>query len=66
MLTDDYGYQTNELRVLPSGGSSNILCSRRGYESEIAWRRERNKELEEGCQFKLPTWEELRIYDKEE
>lgn len=66
MLSDDYGYLARELRVLPSGGDSNTLCSRRGFEDEIAWRRERNKELGANFQFKIPDWDDLEVYDKEE
>lgn len=66
MLTDDYGYQTKELRILPSGGDSNILCGKQGYEREMRYRQERNKELGDAFKFKLPKWEDLRIYQSEE
>lgn len=65
MLIDDYGYQTKELRVLPSGGDSNILCGKRGYDREIAYRKERNQTLGDQFKFKLPAWEDLRVYQTE-
>lgn len=63
-LIDDFGYECNEIRVLPTGGDSNILCSKRGYFREIAYRKERNLELGDSFKFKLPAWEDLKIYDK--
>lgn len=47
ILYDDYGYECKELRVLPCGGDSNILCSKVGYDREILYRKERNKALGE-------------------
>ena len=64
VLYDDYGYECQELRVLPSGGDSNILCSKRGYLREIAYRKERNNSLGSFALFKLPAWEDLAVYDK--
>lgn len=40
------------------------LCSKRGYLREIAYRKERNKSLGLFALFKLPKWEDLRVYDK--
>lgn len=51
-----------EVRVLPSGGNSNIILCFNCYRHEIAWRKERNKELSKDCQFKLPKWEDLKVY----
>lgn len=65
-LYDDFGYPCKELRVLPTGGQGNILCSFRGYLREIRFRQERNRELAPDCQFKLPAWEDLKIYAKDE
>lgn len=66
MLYDDFDIQCKETRVLPTGGEGNIVCSKQGYLKEIAFRRERNKELSKDCQFKIPKWEDLRVYDKED
>jgi hypothetical protein len=62
---DDFGYETNELRVLPIGDGENILCSKCGYEREIKWRKERNKNLEDFAKFDLPKWKDLKIYESE-
>ena len=51
-----------EVRVLPTGGDSNAILCRTCYAHEMAFRRERNRELSKDYQFKLPTWESLRIY----
>lgn len=58
-MTDDFGHECTEVRILPAGGGGNILCGRRGYEREMAFRRER---LRAGVPFDLPTWETLEIY----
>ena len=51
-----------QIRVLPVGEDSNALLCKACYEHEIAFRLERNKELEPQNQFKLPKWPDLRIY----
>ena len=58
-LTDDFDYVCDELRVLPLAGTSNLLVGRRGYEREIAWRRER---IAAGVPYDLPAWDALEIY----
>lgn len=65
-LWDDHGFACSELRILPAGGSSNILVSLRSYKIEIDFRKERNRTLGKDCQFKTPAWEDLEVYDKEE
>jgi hypothetical protein len=55
-----------EIRVLPSGRDSNLLLCKSCYYHEIKWRKQRNEELGDSCKFKLPTWEELKIYDQGE
>ncbi len=51
------------VRVLPYGGSggNGILC-RSCFDHEMAWRRERNQELEQFAQFDLPLWSTLKVY----
>jgi len=39
-MTDDFGHEVTEARVLPIGGDGNIICGRVGYAREIANRRE--------------------------
>jgi hypothetical protein len=54
--------ETGEVRVLPSGGDSNLILCRACFNYEIFFRRDRNKYLSEDAQFDLPTWKELGIY----
>lgn len=51
------------VRVLPYGGDGNLILCLSCFNREIAWRKERNKQLSKDCQFKLPFWNELRIYN---
>lgn len=63
-MSDDYDDTVTEARILPTGGGSNIICGRRGFNQEIAFRKERNKTLEGSARFDLPTWESLTVYFK--
>lgn len=51
-----------EVRLLPTGGSSNAILCRTCFEHEIQFRKERNKELGSTFKFKLPAWEDLKVY----
>jgi hypothetical protein len=55
-----------EVRVLPTGGESNAILCQRCYHREIAFRKERNRELGSAFQFKLPAWDTLKVYGMEE
>ena len=64
----DGGYCTREageVRRLPTGGNSAAILCRSCYEYEIAYRRERNKELAKDCAFDLPAWDSLKTYLEE-
>lgn len=52
----------SQVRVLPTGGDSNGILCRYCFNREIAFRRDRNRDLSKDCQFKLPTWDSLKIY----
>ena len=52
-----------EIRVLPTGDSSNALLCFTCFLHEMQFRHERNKELSEDCKFDTPTWKSLEIYD---
>lgn len=54
---------TGEVRVLPSGGDSNLILCRSCVCAELAWRRSRNKELANDVAFDLPEWDTLKVYD---
>lgn len=51
-----------EIRVLPTGSSNALLCFT-CFLHELQFRHERNLELPEDCQFDLPTWKSLEVYD---
>jgi hypothetical protein len=51
-----------EVRVLPLGGEGNLILCWRCYGNEIRFRRERNEELSKDCQFDLPSWNSLKVY----
>jgi hypothetical protein len=51
-----------QVRVLPTGGDSNGILCRACYGREIQFRKERNKELGKSCQFDLPAWDTLKVY----
>ncbi len=54
---------TGEVRVMPSGGDSNLILCRLCWTREIAYRRDRNRSLGDFAQYKLPTWESAKAYD---
>jgi len=54
--------RTGEVRVLPTGGDGNVILCRACFDHEIRWRRERNRELGDFAQFKLPAWEACEVY----
>jgi hypothetical protein len=51
-----------QVRVLPTGGDSNLIVCWRCYGKEIKFRTERNLSLGKREQFDLPKWENLKIY----
>lgn len=51
-----------EVRILSTGGSGNVIVCRACFDHEIAFRRERNKELSSDAAFDLPRWEDLKVY----
>ena len=52
----------SRVKLMPCGGSSNLIVCRACYGAEIAFRVERNGELSPDCQFDLPKWRDLRDY----
>lgn len=53
---------TGQVRVLPTGGSSNAILCHDCYRNEIAYRIERNRDLSDRNKFDLPNWLSLKIY----
>lgn len=52
-----------EVRKLPTGGDSNAILCLSCYANEMRYRRERNRDLSPDCQFDLPKWETLKVYE---
>lgn len=55
-------HKGKQIRVFPAGDSNYLLC-RACFNREIAFRKERNRELSPDCAFKLPTWDSLKVYE---
>lgn len=54
-----------EVRVLPTGGESNLILCKLCYRHEIAFRHNRNRELSRELSpkaFATPPWRTLKIY----
>lgn len=61
----DHGQRCSEnpqVRRLPTGGNSAVIVCKHHYILEMMYRRVRNKELAEECQFDIPKWESLEVY----
>ena len=54
--------ESGAVRLLPTGGDSNAILCRACHYHELKWRKERNKDLGDFAKFKLPKWEELKVY----
>lgn len=52
-----------EVRILPIGGDGNLILCRVCYEHEMAFRKDRNRQLASQNQFDLPAWEDLSVYE---
>ena len=52
---------TGIVKYIPLGGGGLVLC-KACYQQEMAWRRERNKELSKENRFDIPAWKSLEIY----
>ena len=55
--------EQGQVRVLPYSGDGNLILCQACYHYEMAWRKDRNKELASWAAFKLPAWSNLKIYD---
>lgn len=58
-------HQEGAVRVLPMGKNpdhGNLILCLNCYCREMAFRRERNRELAADCAFDLPSWETLKVY----
>lgn len=55
-------HAAGQVRLLPMGGGGNGILCKKCFYKEIAYRKDRNKDLGEFAKFDLPTWESLEIY----
>jgi hypothetical protein len=55
-------FEQGEVRVLPLPKDSNLILCHACYRHEIAWRKQRNRELSPDVRFPLPDWESLEVY----
>lgn len=56
---------SGSVRVLPMGANpdhGNLILCLSCFQREMAFRRERNRELSPDCAFDLPAWTSLKIY----
>lgn len=59
-------HKAGEVRVLPVSSIAdhgNMILCQMCFNREIAWRKERNRELSQECWFALPAWESLKVYE---
>ncbi len=65
-MTDDFGHEVTEARVLPLGAGGNIICGHAGYLREMAHRRQMNGKMtvnKTGSDFwDTPAWASLVVY----
>jgi hypothetical protein len=65
-MFDDYDDKTSCVKKIPLPDGANILAGRRGFDREMAWRKQRNKELAASTAYpnyyKIFRWEELETY----
>lgn len=59
-------FERGEVRTLPAGGDANMILCIAYFSREIQYRTERNRLLESYAHFKLPRWEDLKVYDPED
>ena len=51
-----------EVRRLPLCGGGNLILCKTCYRNEMAFRRDRNRELGKADRFDLPAWKTLKVY----
>lgn len=59
---------SGSVRLLPLSRNpdhGNLILCRCCFKHEIAWRRQRNRDLAKDCAFALPRWEDLAPYGQE-
>lgn len=58
---DDYNNSEVVIKRIPLPGNAGIHAGRTGFEKEMAWRKERNKDLAPDCMFPILKWDDLEI-----
>lgn len=56
-------HTTGEVKILSSGGCSNLILCHACFNRELQWRTKRNIELSTAYQFDLPAWENCKVYE---
>jgi hypothetical protein len=56
-------HASGEVRVMPSGGDSNLILCRSCWRRELTYRNERNQTLATDCLYELPRWEGAKVYE---
>ena len=51
-----------EVRVLPYAEAGNLIVCKSCFNREMIFRRQRNFELGKDCQYDVPKWADLEIY----
>ena len=60
----DWGHETNEARILPTGGGGNMILCHYHFGKEMKIRKQRNLEADDSI-CRIEKWENLRIYKEE-
>jgi hypothetical protein len=61
-MTDDFGREVSEARLLPLGGGANAIVGGASYLLEMKYRK---REIAAGRPFDIPKWKSLKIYFKD-
>lgn len=62
----DWGHETQEARILPTGGGGNMILCHHHFRVEMRFREQRNLEADEPNLYRIERWERLRVYDPTE
>jgi hypothetical protein len=52
-----------QVRVMAISSHGNLILCRACWNRELAWRKQRNRELEAFAQFELPAFDAAKVYE---
>lgn len=52
-----------EVRVVPLAGDANLILCENCVTHEMAWRKQRNKELAPDARYDILSWAALKVYE---